>query len=138
MNWPWTIRGASPWTPIAPPYPGLLCFDQEDAALCFGRDGEICDLIARLQVLRIQGAQRLLPRLACSGRHWLPLPPFRPQSKPCQQLAHSLALALAGLGDGRLLDQRLQQAHANGSLASTLSDSPPRSATPSKAPRPRS
>jgi hypothetical protein len=59
-NWPWTIRGASPWTPIAPPpYPGLLCFDQEDAALYFGRDGEICDLIARLHVLRIQGPQRL-------------------------------------------------------------------------------
>ena len=88
VNWPWTIRGGLPLGPQAPsPYPGLLCFDQEGAALNFGRDGEICDLIARLQELRIQGAQRLLPRLARSGRHWLPLPPFRPQSKPCQQLA---------------------------------------------------
>jgi len=134
-------QGGFPLDPNRPPYPGLLCFDQEDAALYFGRDEEIRELIARLQVLRIQGAQcllvllgasgagkssllraGLLPRLARSGRHWLPLPPFRPQSQPCLQLAHSLALALGGLGDWRLLDQRLQQAHANGSLAATLSE----------------
>jgi hypothetical protein len=52
-------QGGFPLDPNRPPYPGLLCFDQEDAALYFGRDGEICDLIARPQVLRIQGAQRL-------------------------------------------------------------------------------
>jgi WD40 repeat protein len=134
-------QGGFPWDPQRPPYPGLLCFDQEDAALYFGRDAEIRELIARFQVLRIHGAQRLLvllgasgagkssllragllPRLARSGRYWLPLPPLRPQSKPCQQLAHSLALALGRPADGRQLDLRLQQAQANGSLAPTLAE----------------
>jgi hypothetical protein len=134
-------QGGFPWDPKRPPYPGLLCFDQEDAALYFGRGEEIRELIAGLQVLRIQGAQRLLvllgasgagkssllragllPRLARSGRHWLPLAPFRPQSQPSQQLAHSLAFALGGPGDGRQLAQRLQQAHANGSLVPTLTE----------------
>ncbi|MCX5952573.1 MAG: toll/interleukin-1 receptor domain-containing protein [Cyanobacteria bacterium] len=134
-------QGGFPLDPKRPPYPGLLCFDQEDAALYFGRDEEIRELIARLQVLRIQGAQRLLvllgasgagkssllragllPRLARSGRHWLPLAPFRPQSQPSQQLAHSLALALGGPADGRQLAQHLQQAHANCSLVATLTE----------------
>ncbi len=134
-------QGGFHWDPNRPPYPGLLCFDQEDAAIFFGRDAEIRELIARLQVLRIHGAQRLLvllgasgagkssllragliPRLTRSGHHWLPLPPFRPQSQPCQQLAHSLALALGGFTDWRQLDQRLRQAQANGSLAPTLAD----------------
>ena len=134
-------QGGFPWDPKRPPYPGLLCFDQEDAAIFFGRDAEIRELIGRLQVLRIHGAQRLLvllgasgagkssllragllPRLARSGRHWLPLPPFRPHSQPCQQFAHSLAQALGSQADWRQLDQRLRRGLASGSLAETLAD----------------
>jgi WD40 repeat protein len=134
-------QGGFPWDPSRPAYPGLLSFEQEDAAIYFGRNTEIRELIAQLEVLRIQGAARLLvllgasgagkssmlragvlPRLARSGRYWLPLPPFRPQSTPCQQLSHCLALALGGPADGRQLDQRLQQAVANGSLTPTLAE----------------
>jgi hypothetical protein len=53
-------RGGFPWDPQRPPYPGLFCFDQEDAAIYFGRDQEISQLIERLQTLRVQGGGCLL------------------------------------------------------------------------------
>ena len=134
-------RGGFAWDSSRSPYPGLLCFEQEDAAIYFGRDAEIRELIERLQVLRIHGIGRLLvllgssgagkssllragllPRLARSGRHWLQLPPFRPGSKPCQALAQALALALDGARDWRQLDHLLDQAHAQGRLPQTLAD----------------
>ena len=134
-------RGGFAWDSRRSPYPGLLCFEQEDAAIYFGRDSEIRELIERLQVLRIHGIGRLLvllgcsgagkssllragllPRLARSGRHWLHLPPFRPGSKPCKALAQALAEALDGERDWRQLDNLLNQAQAQGSLPQTLAD----------------
>ena len=134
-------RGGFAWDSRRSPYPGLLCFEQEDAAIYFGRDAEIRELIERLQVLRTHGIGRLLvllgcsgagkssllragllPRLARSGRHWLQLPPFRPGAKPCQALAQALALALDGARDWRQLDHLLDQAQAQGRLPQTLAD----------------
>jgi len=128
-------RGGFPWDPQRPPYPGLLCFDQEDAAIYFGRDQEISQLIERLQALRVQGGGRLLlllgasgsgkssllragllPRLARSGRQWLPLPPFRPQRAPCAGLALALASGLGEAGDPERLERELRAADADGSL----------------------
>ena len=51
-------RGGFRWDPQRSPYPGLLCFDQEDAAIYFGRDQEISQLIERLQALRMQGDRK--------------------------------------------------------------------------------
>ena len=110
-------RGGFAWDPHRSPYPGLLAFDQEDAAIYFGREEEVRALIERLQMLRIQGSGRLLvvlgasgagkssllragvlPRLARSGHQWIPLPPLRPQTAPCEAFARVLAIAL---GEGR-------------------------------------
>jgi hypothetical protein len=60
-------RGGFPWDSSRSPYPGLLCFDQEDAAIYFGRDPEIRALIEQLEVLRIHGEGRLLVLLGASG-----------------------------------------------------------------------
>lgn len=132
-------RGGFAWDPSRPPYPGLLNFDQDDAAIFFGRDQEIRVLIEQLQVLRIHGSGRLvvilgasgsgkssllragvLPRLARSARHWIPLPPFRPQQAPTEALAQALTLALADDRDWRHVHRQLCEADASGSLASLL------------------
>jgi WD40 repeat protein len=134
-------RGGFPWDPVRPPYPGLLSFDQEDAAIYFGRDQEISDLIERLQALRVQGGGRLLlllgasgsgkssllragllPRLARSGRQWLPLRPFRPQRAPCAALAQTLASALGEAGDPEQLERELRAADGDGRLNAALSN----------------
>ncbi|MEB3155876.1 MAG: TIR domain-containing protein [Cyanobacteriota bacterium] len=124
-------RGGFPWDSTRSPYPGLLAFDQEDAAIYFGRDPDIRELIEQLQVLRIHGGERLLallgasgsgkssllragvlPRLARSGNRWILAPPFRPQYEPCDALAQALALAFADNRDWRPLDQELREAEA--------------------------
>ncbi len=134
-------RGGFPWDPQRPPYPGLLCFDQEDAAIYFGRDQEISQLIERLQALRVQGGGRLLlvlgasgtgkssllragllPRLARSGRQWLPLRPFRPRRAPCAALALALASGLGEGGDPERLEHELRAADGDGRLDAVFSD----------------
>jgi WD40 repeat protein len=128
-------RGGFPWDSNRSPYPGLLCFDQEDAAIYFGRDPDIRELIEQLQVLRIHGEARLLvllgasgsgkssllragvlPRLARSGHRWILVPPFRPQSEPCAALAQALTLTFPEQRDWRLLDQQLREAAATDQL----------------------
>ena len=103
------------WDQNRPIYPGLFCFDEQDAAIYFGRDRETIELCAKLNA-SIRDDDRLvvlagpsgsgkssllragvLPRLRRAGGDWLVVPPFRPQSDPCQQLAQALALA-AGRG----------------------------------------
>jgi hypothetical protein len=132
-------RGGFPWDPSRPPYPGLLNFDQDDAAIFFGRDQEIRELIEQLQVLRVHGSGRLvvvlgasgsgkssllragvLPRLARSGRHWILVPPFRPQKTPTEALAQALTLASQDDRDWRHLHRQLCQADASGSLVKVL------------------
>ncbi len=49
-------RAASPGTPSRPPYPGLLSFQDEDAAIFFGRDDDIRRLIERLNARRVRAA----------------------------------------------------------------------------------
>jgi WD40 repeat protein len=134
-------RGGFPWDPQRPPYPGLFCFDQEDAAIYFGRDQEIRQLIERLQALRMQGGGRLLlllgasgsgkssllragllPRLARSGRRWLPLRPFRPRRAPCAALALALASGLGEGHDPERLEQELRAADGDGRLDAVFSD----------------
>ena len=96
--------------PSRPPYPGLLAFQEQDAAIFFGRDDEIRGGLDRLNSLRSLGGARLvlflgasgsgksslvraglLPRLRRDADSWLPLPPFRPQEKPLDELALALA-----------------------------------------------
>ncbi|MGB6198906.1 MAG: TIR domain-containing protein [Candidatus Acidiferrales bacterium] len=106
-------RGGFQWDRARPPYPGLLAFDEADAAIYFGRDDDIRRLIERLNARRAQGGAKLvavlgasgagkssllragvLPRLKRDKRNWITLPPFRPQLHPLEELAQSIVMAL--------------------------------------------
>ena len=49
-------QGGFAWDSTRPPFPGLLAFQEEDAAVYFGRDDDIRRLIERLDARRAQGA----------------------------------------------------------------------------------
>jgi conflict system STAND superfamily ATPase/TIR domain-containing protein len=57
------------WDPKRPPYPGLLAFQEEDAAIFFGRGEEILKTLETLDALRRQGreAARFALLLGASG-----------------------------------------------------------------------
>ena len=94
------------------PYPGFLAFDEDDAAIYFGRDDDIRRLVQRLDSRRIEGGRRfvlvlgesgtgkssliragLVPRLKRARREWIALTPFRPEADPFHALAISLTEA---------------------------------------------
>jgi WD40 repeat protein/energy-coupling factor transporter ATP-binding protein EcfA2 len=98
------------WNPQRDPYPGLTSFAREDAAVFFGREREVRDLLTRFEP--IQGAGRfvgvvgpsgsgksslvnagLLPRLSRVATPWLILPILRPGQHPVRNLARVLASA---------------------------------------------
>ena len=106
-------QGQFEWDASRPPYPGLLSFEEADAAIYFGRDDDIRAVIERLNARRVQGGNRLiallgasgsgksslmragvLPRLKRDTANWIVLPPFRPQARPLDEFARALALAL--------------------------------------------
>jgi len=130
-------RGGFPWDPTRPPYPGLLAFDEADAAIYFGRDDDIRRLIERLNARRAQGGAKMvailgasgsgksslvragvLPRLKRDKRNWIVLPPFRPQLHPVEELAQAVAVALGSSADWR----QWRDAFASEDLTHTLSD----------------
>jgi WD40 repeat protein len=130
-------RGGFGWDPTRPPYPGLLAFDEADAAIFFGRDDDIRRLIERLNARRAQGGAKLvavlgasgsgkssllragvLPRLKRDKRNWIALPPFRPQLHPLEELAQAVAIALGPSADWR----HWRDAFASADLPRTLSD----------------
>jgi hypothetical protein len=65
-------RGLDPqdvfdWDPKRPPYPGLLAFQAEDAAIFFGRGEEILKTLETLDALRRQGRARRRVSRSCSA-----------------------------------------------------------------------
>ena len=105
-------QGGFEWDARRSPYPGMLAFDQEDAAVYFGRDDDIRRLSERLEARRNQGGAKLIallgssgsgkssllragviPRLKRAGRNWIVVSPMRPQSHPVDELATALATA---------------------------------------------
>jgi WD40 repeat protein len=113
-------RGGFEWDTTRPPYPGLLAFDEADAAIYFGRDDDIRRLIERLNARRAQGGAKMiavlgasgagkssllragvLPRLKRDKRNWIALAPFRPQIHPLEELAQAIAMALGTGADWR-------------------------------------
>jgi WD40 repeat protein len=112
-----TSQGGLPWDGRRPPYPGLAALEPEDAALYFGREPEIRQVVERLTARRSLGGSSLLvvlgasgsgkssllragvvPRLRHSGHQWVVPPPLRPQRRPLD----SLALALSDVFGDRL------------------------------------
>ncbi len=108
------------WDGSRPPYPGLLAFDEGDAAIFFGRDAEIREgqaLLRRLErfggarwtlVLGASGSGKsslvragILPRLRRDRVSWLPLRPFRPLGQPFRELAMVLTDAFEQQGAPR-------------------------------------
>ena len=123
-------QGGFPWPPVGDPYrspfPGLMVFEEEDAAVFFGRDNDWRTVIERLRTHRVHGGSRVLviqgssgsgkssllragvlPRLRRAGREWLVLSVCRPQARPLESLAQSLAHALRRPEAWRELHQRL-------------------------------
>jgi energy-coupling factor transporter ATP-binding protein EcfA2 len=132
-------RGLEPtdvWNPNRAPYPGLPSFQEEDAAVFFGRSAEILELRETLEALRRhnQDVQRfvlilgssgsgksslaragLIPSLKKDKENWLSIRPFRPQDEPnpIDSLAFAIANTYKELGipcDTDLLRSRLRSA----------------------------
>jgi WD40 repeat protein len=134
-------QGGFGWDASRPPYPGLLAFQEEDAALYFGRDDDIRRLIERLDARRAQGGSKLIallgssgsgkssllragviPRLKRAGRNWVVLPAMRPQVRPVDELARCLAVAYGTDGNESTDWRKLREALNGDNLAQSLSD----------------
>ena len=122
-------QGGFAWDQRRPPYPGLLSFQAEDAAIYFGRDDDVRRLIERLNARRVQGPPKLvallgssgsgkssllragvLPRLERDRRNWIVLPPFRPRLDPVGEFARAAAEALGTPDDWRAWRDRFAAA----------------------------
>ena len=55
-----TAQGGLPWDGQRPPYPGLAALEEEDAAVYFGREPEIRQVVERLTARRSLGGSALL------------------------------------------------------------------------------
>jgi len=105
-------QGGFDFPPGRAPYPGFLSFDEEDAAIYFGRDDDVRRLIQRADSRRIEGGRRcifvlgesgtgkssllragLIPRLRKAKREWIVLSAFRPEEDPFAGLSRSLKAA---------------------------------------------
>ncbi|MFG1805203.1 AAA family ATPase [Streptomyces sp. NPDC049040] len=103
------------WRGAQPPYPGLESFNEDDAAVFFGRDSETAELVGRLHPAVPARAHRfvtvvgpsgsgksslvragLLPALARRRRRWAVVPPYAPGADPLTAFAASLATVLPG------------------------------------------
>jgi len=120
------------------PYPGLLSFDREDAAVYFGRGPEVRETLEQLERLRRRGGAKMLyvhgesgagkssllkagvlPHLERRAHDWIILPTFRPGAQPIGELRAALRTALPGAG-AELIDVLLSEPTA--AAAATLMD----------------
>lgn len=107
------VQSGFDWDRHRAPYPGLPSFEAADAAVYFGRDTEVRELIDRLRARRALGGAHMvavlgasgsgksslvragvLPRLAKFEPGFVVVPPLRPGADPCTELAKALAEAL--------------------------------------------
>lgn len=107
------LKDVFSWDMSRPPYPGLMAFEENDAAIFYGRTPEIAAGIESLESMRRRGSAApcftlvlgasgsgksslvragWLPRLMARDG-WLPLPAFRPREAPLSEFAAALAQA---------------------------------------------
>ncbi len=120
------------WDKTRSPYPGMLSFEWDDAAIFFGRDDDTLRVIERLNARSTQGGSRLLALLGASGsgkssllkagvlprlgrdqHHWIILPIFRPKLRPVRELAITLATMLDQIGKVNDYYQQLMGTNLN-------------------------
>jgi WD40 repeat protein len=117
------------WDDTRPPYPGLRAFQLDDAAVFFGRENELSELLGRLQTSLHRSASLtlvgpsgsgksslvyagLLPRLRRLPGEWALLPAVTPGERPVKALARALARGVSheqGPRDRSELENRLRQ-----------------------------
>ncbi|MFL6125013.1 AAA family ATPase [Actinophytocola sp.] len=117
------------WRSDRPPYPGLDAFTAEEAGVFFGRDHEVNELMARLQLTHATISDRfvavvgpsgvgkssmvqagLLPRLTMRRQPWIVVSPFAPGQHPAAGLAHALTVELGGQLPVEVVDTAVQLA----------------------------
>lgn len=105
------------WHGSRSPYPGLMAFEEQDAAVFFGRDSDVGNGRELLTRLRTFGGQRLilllgasgsgksslvragiLPRLKRDHRSWIVVDPFRLRDNPYAELGKALAASFERYG----------------------------------------
>ncbi|MFJ9036885.1 NACHT and WD repeat domain-containing protein [Streptomyces sp. NPDC102406] len=115
------------WNRAQPPYPGLEAFGEDDAAVFFGRDQEIAELVGRLHPAVPGRARRfvtvvgpsgsgksslvragLLPALARRRSRWTVAAPFSPGTDPVGTLGQRLS-ALPGEGPALVVVDQLEE-----------------------------
>ena len=132
-------QGGLGWDGRRCPYPGLPALQEEDAAVFFGRDQEIRQVIEHLTASRSLGKSSLLvilgasgagkssllragvlPRLRHSGGEWIVPPAFRPERHPLDALALAVDQALGGGYGWQELGLELREALAAGRQRSLM------------------
>ena len=133
-----SAQGGFNWDTGRAPYPGLLSFDAQDAAIFFGRDDDVLRAVERLNARRVHGGEKglvilggsgsgkssllkagIVPRIARDKTNFLVAPPFRPESDPIGNLLGALQsidltltradlVGIDGPSGGRALIQRLR------------------------------
>ena len=135
------VQSGFTWPAGRPPYPGLMSFEAEDAAVYFGRDDEVMALQELLRarqrlrdlhmvvVLGPSGSGKsslvragLLPRLQKFDAQgaFAVVPPWRPGTDPCTELAK--ALAQASGQPGSWAELRARVAKTPEALSNIVSD----------------
>lgn len=118
------------WDGTRPPYPGLMAFQEEDAAVFFGRDEEVgqgLDLLNRVHrlderlLVMILGASGtgkssllragILPQLRRDPGRWLVVDPFRPREDPAREFGAVLSRAFARVGHELPSEQIVESLH---------------------------
>ena len=108
-----TQRGFT-WDKHRAPYPGMMSFEEEDAAIFFGREDETIEVIEKLNAMKNRNAPRFLNIVAASGMgkssflkagiipqlkrsysdRWIVLPTLRPTKRPLYAFAKLIASVL--------------------------------------------
>ncbi|MDN3523569.1 nSTAND1 domain-containing NTPase [Halomonas ramblicola] len=111
------LTGVFDWDRRRPPYPGMMAFEEVDAAIFFGRDAEIQQALDRLQQVRNFGGPRLqlflgasgsgksslvragiMPRLRAAPDAWSLIGPVRTRDRPLDELLAQLGRELPAEG----------------------------------------